>query len=236
MLVVGGDDAALQAVLQLLPNPDPAHGHDGAKAKRITLRTGALYCKAQMPTWRPSTHCAAADNCALWWANPKATEDGGRLTGVYILDAEGAEQRCAPTPCWCAWACHLAWGQWRSGAWRWSANQLTVTTETYATSVPGIFAVGDVNTYPGKEEAHRLRHHPMCWPLTAPCPSSIRARPSIWSTPPPARGCMRCWASPRHTSRKHLSKNCAIQKKSAKEDAIIRGSFLDSSVGRAPDC
>lgn len=31
-------------------------------------------------------------------------------------------------------------------------KQLTVNTESFATSVPGIFAVGDINTYPGKKK------------------------------------------------------------------------------------
>ena len=31
-------------------------------------------------------------------------------------------------------------------------KQLVVNTETYGTSVPGIFAVGDINTYPGKKK------------------------------------------------------------------------------------
>lgn len=31
-------------------------------------------------------------------------------------------------------------------------NQITVDTETYSTDVPGIFAVGDINTYPGKKK------------------------------------------------------------------------------------
>ena len=31
-------------------------------------------------------------------------------------------------------------------------KQLVVNTETYGTSEPGIFAVGDINTYPGKKK------------------------------------------------------------------------------------
>ena len=31
-------------------------------------------------------------------------------------------------------------------------RQLKVDTEKFATSVPGIFAVGDINTYPGKKK------------------------------------------------------------------------------------
>ncbi len=33
-----------------------------------------------------------------------------------------------------------------------SKKQLTVDTEKFATSVPGIYAVGDINTYPGKKK------------------------------------------------------------------------------------
>lgn len=31
-------------------------------------------------------------------------------------------------------------------------NQVEVNTETYQTSIPGIFAIGDINTYPGKKK------------------------------------------------------------------------------------
>jgi thioredoxin reductase (NADPH) len=31
-------------------------------------------------------------------------------------------------------------------------KQLVVDTEKFATSIPGIFAVGDINTYPGKRK------------------------------------------------------------------------------------
>jgi thioredoxin reductase (NADPH) len=31
-------------------------------------------------------------------------------------------------------------------------KQLTVDTEKFSTNVPGIFAVGDINTYPGKKK------------------------------------------------------------------------------------
>ena len=31
-------------------------------------------------------------------------------------------------------------------------KQLVVNTESYSTNVPGIFAVGDINTYPGKKK------------------------------------------------------------------------------------
>jgi thioredoxin reductase (NADPH) len=40
-------------------------------------------------------------------------------------------------------------GEWGLGIER---KQVTVDTEKFETSVPGIFAVGDINTYPGKKK------------------------------------------------------------------------------------
>ena len=39
-----------------------------------------------------------------------------------------------------------------TGAWQIERKQLVVDTEKFSTSVPGIFAVGDINTYPGKKK------------------------------------------------------------------------------------
>ena len=33
-----------------------------------------------------------------------------------------------------------------------SDERIVVSTETFETSIPGIFAVGDINTYPGKRK------------------------------------------------------------------------------------
>jgi thioredoxin reductase len=74
-------------------------------------------------------------------------------------------------------------------------KQLKVDTEKFSTSVPGIFAVGDINIYPGKKKlilsgfprmrAGRLWRH---------AHSSSPKRRSTCSTPPPAPSCTRCWA------------------------------------------
>ena len=153
VLVVGGDDAALQTVLQLLPNPDPAHGHGGAKAKRITL----LHRRAVLQG--TDANLAAID--ALRSSGQlrfvvgqiqSHTEDGGRLTGVYILDADGAEQHLRTDTLLVRLGLSPSLGPVAQWGLAMERKQLTVTTDTYATSVPGIFAVGDVNTYPGKKK------------------------------------------------------------------------------------
>ena len=68
-------------------------------------------------------------------------------------------------------------------------KQIVVDTEKFETSVPGIFAVGDVNTYPGKKKLD-----PVGLPRggaggLGAAPTSSRRSASTCSTPPPARSC-----------------------------------------------
>jgi thioredoxin reductase (NADPH) len=153
VLVVGGDDAALQTVLQLLPNPDPAHGHGGAKAKRITL----LHRRAVLQG--TDANLAAIDVLRssgqlrfVVGQIQSHTEDGGRLTGVHILDTEGAEQHVRADTLLVRLGLSPSLGPVAQWGLAMERKQLAVSTETYATSAAGIFAVGDVNTYPGKKK------------------------------------------------------------------------------------
>jgi thioredoxin reductase (NADPH) len=74
-------------------------------------------------------------------------------------------------------------------------KQLKVDTEKFSTNVPGIFAVGDINTYPGKKKLILSASTSARWRPSAPRPSSSRTRGrSTCSTPRPARNCTRCWA------------------------------------------
>ena len=80
------------------------------------------------------------------------TEDGGRLTGVHILDAEGAEQHVRTDTLLVRLGLSPSLGPVAQWGLAMERKQLAVSTETYATSAAGIFAVGDVNTYPGKKK------------------------------------------------------------------------------------
>ena len=80
-------------------------------------------------------------------------------------------------------------------------KQVVVDTEKFATNVPGIFAVGDINTYPGKKKlilsgfhearAGRLRRRAVSSSPTSGSTCSTRRR---------ARSCTRCSASRRRSS------------------------------------
>jgi thioredoxin reductase (NADPH) len=150
VLVVGGDDAALEAALQLCPG----HGQDhGAKAKSVTLlhRRAVLQgTDANLAAFDALRNAAQLRFMVGQIQSP--TQDGQRLTGVQILDAEGAEQHVAIDTLLVRLGLSPKLGPVAQWGLAMERKQLAVDTETYATSVPGIFAVGDVNTYPGKKK------------------------------------------------------------------------------------
>ena len=59
---------------------------------------------------------------------------------------------CRWTCCWCSSACRPSSGPIAEWGLDIERKQLKVDTEKFATNVPGIFAVGDINTYPGKKK------------------------------------------------------------------------------------
>lgn len=152
VLVVGGDDAALQAALDLCQGGGDGQDH-AAKAQSVTL----LHRRAVLQG--TDANLAAFDALRktgqlrfVVGQIQSHTQDGDCLTGVHILDAEGAEQHQATDIVLVRLGLSPKLGpvaQWGLALER---KQLAVNTESYATSVPGIFAVGDVNTYPGKKK------------------------------------------------------------------------------------
>jgi thioredoxin reductase (NADPH) len=150
VLVVGGDDAALQAALHLCAGYG---NHHGCKAKSVTL----LHRRAVLQGLDASLAAIGAlrDAGQLGFVVGQITghtEDTGRLTGVRILNAEGTEQHLATDTVLVRLGLSPKLGPVSAWGLAMERKQLTVNTETYATSVPGIFAVGDVNTYPGKKK------------------------------------------------------------------------------------
>jgi pyruvate/2-oxoglutarate dehydrogenase complex dihydrolipoamide dehydrogenase (E3) component len=72
-------------------------------------------------------------------------------------------------------------------------KQLTVDTETFSTSVPGIFAVGDINTYPGKKKLIVCGFHECVLAAFAAAALIFPGQKSNSNTPPPAHACTSCW-------------------------------------------
>ncbi len=142
LLVTGDSDTALQTCLDALP-----------RAASVTLMHRREQFNAEPE--RIAAFQAAQAAGRLRFVAGQATglsTEGARLRGLCHLDAEGQD---AVLPCdQLVMALGLSpklgpVAQWGLQIER---KQLVVNTETFATSAPGIFAVGDINTYPGKKK------------------------------------------------------------------------------------
>jgi thioredoxin reductase (NADPH) len=78
--------------------------------------------------------------------------DGGRLTGVQIADTEGTVQDIAGEQVCVFYGLSPNLGPIAEWGLALDKRQLLVDTEKFQTSEPGIFAVGDINSYPGKKK------------------------------------------------------------------------------------
>ncbi|TXI75102.1 MAG: NAD(P)/FAD-dependent oxidoreductase [Limnohabitans sp.] len=142
LLVTGDGDSALQTALDAQ-----------ATAVSVTLMHRREQFSAKPERIEALRAAQAAGRVRFVAGQPTAlVTEGERLIGLQYLNAEGQE---VPLPCdQLVMALGLSpklgpVAQWGLQIER---KQLVVNTETFATSAPGIFAVGDINTYPGKKK------------------------------------------------------------------------------------
>ncbi|PVE09641.1 NAD(P)/FAD-dependent oxidoreductase [Limnohabitans sp. Rim28] len=145
-LVVAGDgDAALQTCLDASTGPQAAasvtllHRRDQFSAEpdlinrmRLACREGRMRFVAGQPT---GLRAEAGRLHALELLNPQGESEW--LTLDVLQTCLGLSPKLGPV------------AQWGLAMER---KQLLVNTENFGTSEPGIFAVGDINTYPGKKK------------------------------------------------------------------------------------
>jgi len=78
--------------------------------------------------------------------------DGDRLRSVLVRTQSGLTTRVDTDHLVVLWGLHPKLGPIANWGLNLDKNQIEVDTAKFATSVPGIFAVGDINTYPGKKK------------------------------------------------------------------------------------
>ncbi|MCS6947379.1 MAG: NAD(P)/FAD-dependent oxidoreductase, partial [Steroidobacteraceae bacterium] len=78
--------------------------------------------------------------------------DGARLTGVRVKDAAGALHELAADHLLVFFGLHPKLGPIAEWGLQLEKKALVVDTEKFQTSVPGVFAIGDINHYPGKKK------------------------------------------------------------------------------------
>ncbi len=146
-LVVGGDAAALEAALQLCEAPA------GLAPRQVGLMHRRDVWDA--PTDLIERMRQAVQTGALALHIGQLTEpglQGQRMQSVQWVDSAGATHDVPCTAIWVQLGLSPQLGpiaQWGLAMQR---KQLVVDSASFATSVAGIFAVGDINTYPGKQK------------------------------------------------------------------------------------
>jgi thioredoxin reductase (NADPH) len=145
VIVLGGEESAVAAALKLTLEPQAPrsvtlmHRRDVFTAEPVLLqamRDAVANGKLQLQIGQPT---ALLSTVHQLHAVQVATPDGQTIErrAQHVLAFLGLSPKLGPITNW-----GLAIER----------KQLVVNTETFATDVPGIFAVGDINTYPGKKK------------------------------------------------------------------------------------
>ena len=79
-------------------------------------------------------------------------EDGDAARGQHQDARTGSCRRSRPTSCSVFFGLHPKLGPIAEWGLALEKRALKVDTEKFQTSLPGVFAVGDINTYPGKKK------------------------------------------------------------------------------------
>ena len=143
VVVIGGDDDALQSAMTALKQ--------GAATVSLVHRRSSLDASAELQAafnqalLSGRLHFEVAQVQGLDIQNSK-------LFGLKLATPQGAEVKLACDMLVINLGLSPQLGPLADWGLDMSRKQLTVNTEDFSTSAPGIFAVGDINTYPGKRK------------------------------------------------------------------------------------
>jgi thioredoxin reductase (NADPH) len=142
LVIFGGGDSALDWTLELLP-----------RAAALALVHRRAEFRAAPASVAKMQEQVAAGRMRYFEALPQSLiVDGGVLRGVNIRTRAGAVQALAADQLLVFFGLHPKLGPIADWGLALEKKALTVDAEKFQTSLPGVFAVGDINTYPGKKK------------------------------------------------------------------------------------
>jgi thioredoxin reductase (NADPH) len=146
VLVVGGDEAAVDAAIRLA---EPG----GQQAKSVTLlyRRDVLQAPADLLARFDALRSSAALRFQVGQVTGIDTA-GAALTAAQITGVDGNTAALPLDSMLVLLGLSPRLGPLSQWGMAMDRKQLQVDTEKFSTSLPGIFAVGDINTYPGKKK------------------------------------------------------------------------------------
>jgi thioredoxin reductase (NADPH) len=142
LLIAGGGDSALDWVLEF-----------AGKARSVTLVHRRAEFRAQPASVARMQELVAAGMVRRLTGQVGALKvEDGRLVGATVNCLDGSTADIACEHAFAFFGLHPKLGPIADWGIELEKKALKVDTEKFQTSVPGIFAVGDINTYPGKKK------------------------------------------------------------------------------------
>ncbi len=142
IVIFGGGDSALDWTIDFAD-----------KVKSLTLvHRRAEFRAAPASVARMQELAAAGKLTFIEGTAESLILDGGRFGGVNVKGNDGASHALAADTVFAFFGLHPKLGPIAEWGLELEKKALKVDTEKFQTSVPGIFAVGDINTYPGKKK------------------------------------------------------------------------------------
>ena len=142
VVVAGGGDSALDWALELADK--------GAAV--VLLHRSQDFRAAPASVRRMREKCEAMEMQFVEGDVAGLEQDGGRMTHVRVRGRDGVVRRVDAEHLLVFWGLSPKLGPVAQWGLNLDKNQLVVDTEAFRTSEPGIYAVGDINTYPGKKK------------------------------------------------------------------------------------
>ena len=146
LVVMGDDDTALESALRLAQQ-----GPHQARSVTLLHRRDAFRA-ASATVERMRQCCLAGAMRFLAGQIVGFTEDQGRLTHLQVISPDDHTEHLPVDSLLPFLGLSPKLGPIAEWGLALERKQLVVDTEKFETSEPGIFAVGDVNTYPGKKK------------------------------------------------------------------------------------
>lgn len=146
LLVVGGDTAAVQSALHFATDSPQ-------KAASVTLLHRRDVLQAE-PELLQQFHAACEAGKIRFMVGQVTaySEVQGCMTAAHITDVDGQTAPLALDVMLVLLGLSPKLGPLASWGLAMSRKQVEVDTEKFSTSEPGIFAIGDINSYPGKKK------------------------------------------------------------------------------------
>lgn len=150
LVIVGGGDSALDWALSFCAGNVDGNPHKASSVILIHRRDGFKAAPASVAKMRAM--CEAMEMQFVVGQVTGFEESDGRLTDLKVTGADGLTRQVPLDMLLVFFGLSPKLGPIANWGLDIDRKQLVVDTEKFSTSVPGIFAVGDINTYPGKKK------------------------------------------------------------------------------------